>query len=305
MKTIKIIDILCYISIGEKDKIPKKIKWRDSIWEYDDRNQDYTNGHLMLFEQLKIIKTKEFLNDEVEVIDDEKWKTIEDFPNYEISTKGNVRTKKYCDSRKHLRKSKILNKKINNVGYEYVILSNKEIKHKTLTVHRLMAKTFLNDYYNTLEVNHINGIKTDNRLENLEMVTHSENMKKRYEIGIDGNNYKAVNQYDLDGNYIATYKSSCEAEKITNICRTSIGSCCRKEEGHLTAGGYIWKFKDEEDEFEDIESFGIHYSWDYIDYKNIEELKKYVNKDFQNIFDTLDKLIKNQKKIIERLKDGE
>lgn len=59
---------------------------------------------------------------------------------------------------------------------------------------------------------------------------------------------------------------------------------------------------DEEDEFEDIESFGVHYSWDYIDYKNIEELKKYVNKDFQNIFDTLDKLIKNQKKIIEKLK---
>ena len=62
---------------------------------------------------------------------------------------------------------------------------------------------------------------------------------------------------------------------------------------------------DEEDEFEDIESFGVHYSWDYIDYKNIEELKKYVNKDFQNIFDTLDKLNKNQKKIIMRLKENE
>lgn len=67
----------------------------------------------------------------------------------------------------------------------------------------------------------------------------------------------------------------------------------------------IVEILDEEDEFEDIESFGVHYSWDYIDYKNIEELKKYINKDFQNIFDTLDKLIKNQKKIIERLKDGE
>ena len=58
---------------------------------------------------------------------------------------------------------------------------------------------------------------------------------------------------------------------------------------------------DVEDEFEDIESFGIHYSWDYINYKNIEVLKEYVNKDFQNIFDTLDKLIKNQKKIISKL----
>ena len=57
--------------------------------------------------------------------------------------------------------------------------------------------------------------------------------------------------------------------------------------------------EDKEIEFEDIESFGIHYSWDYIDYKNIEELKKYTNKDFQEIFDTLDKLIRNQKKLID------
>lgn len=57
----------------------------------------------------------------------------------------------------------------------------------------------------------------------------------------------------------------------------------------------------DEEEFEDIESFGVHYSWDYIDYKNIEELKKYMTQDFQKIFDTLDKLIKNQKKIIEKL----
>lgn len=71
MKTIKIIDLLCYISISDYDKIPKKVKWRDDVWEYDDRMQDYTNGHLMLFEQLKIIKTKEFLNDEVEILDEE------------------------------------------------------------------------------------------------------------------------------------------------------------------------------------------------------------------------------------------
>lgn len=184
---------------------------------------------------------------------DEEWKTIEDFPNYEISTKGNVRTKEYCDSRNHTRQSKLLNKQINNVGYEYVILSNEIVKHKTLTVHRLMAKTFLNDYFDTLDVNHINGIKTDNRIENLEMTTHSENVKKRYELGNDGNNYKAVKQYDLDGNYIATYKSSYEAEKITGIGRTCIGGCCRKE--HHTAGGYVWKFVEEDKKIEKIEMY--------------------------------------------------
>lgn len=58
---------------------------------------------------------------------------------------------------------------------------------------------------------------------------------------------------------------------------------------------------DEEDELIDIEEFSISYSLDYIDYKNIDVLKNHLNKDFQTIFDTLDKLIKNQKKIIERL----
>ena len=60
---------------------------------------------------------------------------------------------------------------------------------------------------------------------------------------------------------------------------------------------------DEEDEFIDIEEFCTSYSLDYIDYRNIEVLKEYLNKDLQNIFDILDKLIKNQKKIINKLKE--
>ncbi len=88
LKTIKIIDILCYISIEEKDKIPKRVKWRDSIWEYDDRIQDYANGHLMLFEQLKIIRTKEFLNDEVEILDEED--EFEDIEELNFSGDGHA-----------------------------------------------------------------------------------------------------------------------------------------------------------------------------------------------------------------------
>lgn len=241
---IKIIDLLNKIAKGEKT--PEKIKYQNKIFTHNGfgNNNYWCEGKNEVFEECFIL---EDLNNEVEIIDSEEWKVIDEFPNYEISTKGNIRTKEYVDARDHIRQSKLLNKQVNNIGYEYVILSNEIVKHKTLTVHRLMAKTFLDDYSDTLNVNHINGIKTDNRIENLEMVTHSENIKKRYEIGIDGNNYKAVEQYDLDGNYIATYKSSYEAEKITNICRTSIGSCCRKEEGHYTAGGYIWKFEEEKE----------------------------------------------------------
>ena len=244
---MKIIDLLNKIAKGEE--VPRKFTYGGYLWEYDIKNKMwfyyFGEGKNHRFDKLFYLNM--ILNNEVGIVDNEEWKTIEDFPNYEISTKGNVRTKEYSDGRNHTRQSKLLNKQVNNIGYEYVILSNEIVKHKTLTVHRLMAKTFLNDYFDTLDVNHINGIKTDNRIENLEMATHNENIKKRYEIGIDGNNYKAVEQYDLDGNYIATYKSSYEAEKITDICRTSIGSCCRKEEGHYTAGGYIWKFKEEKE----------------------------------------------------------
>ena len=57
--------------------------------------------------------------------------------------------------------------------------------------------------------------------------------------------------------------------------------------------------EDKKIEFEDIEGFNVSYKLDFVDYKNIEVLKNYLNKDFQTIYDTLDLLIKNQKKLIE------
>lgn len=243
---MKIIDLLNKIANGEE--VPNEIKYNNYLYYWHSHMPGYFRSIVdssWVSLERDIINIFNILNDEVEVIDNEEWKTIVDFPNYEISTKGNIRTKQYCDKKGHIRQSKLLNKQINNCGYEYVILSNEFVKHKTLTVHRLAAKTFLDDYYDTLDVNHINGIKTDNRICNLEMVTHNENIKKRYEIGNDGNNYKEVEQFDLDGNYIATYKSSYEAERMTGIGRTCIGGCCRNE--HHTAGGYIWQFKTKED----------------------------------------------------------
>ena len=126
------------------------------------------------------------------------------------------------------------------------------------------------------------------------MVTHRENIKKRYEIGNDGNNYKAVNQYDLDGNYIATYKSSYEAEKITGVGRASIGGCCRKE--HNTAGGYIWKFAEKKpkhiEEIEEIELLGQGDNWletktmkEHIDMELNPYIIKTISKNFEKLYD--------------------
>jgi hypothetical protein len=101
----------------------------------------------------------------------EVWKKIEGFENYEVSNYGNVKSLKYNKIR--------LLKQENVKGYLRVSLS-KENKVKRFQVHRLVALSFIKNIENKPCVNHINGIKTDNTVENLEWVTYSENEKHSF-----------------------------------------------------------------------------------------------------------------------------
>ena len=269
---MKIIDLLN--KIANKEQVPEKIKYNNIELEYSEENEDYFQYYGQGLFEYKFSNCLNFLNDGVEIIDDEEWRTIFDFPNYEVSNKGNIRSKEYNDSLGHLRSSKKLKKQVNNCGYEYVILSSKEEKHKTLTVHRIVAKTFIPNPEEKEDVNHIDGNKLNNNVNNLEWTTTQENIIKRYEIGIDGNNYKRVSQFDKDGNLVGSFSSSYEAERITGIKRTSIGACCRGE--RLTAGGYVWKFEIEDPK--KIEKWGegaLEEMEKCTDY-TLEDLQKYI-----------------------------
>lgn len=81
---------------------------------------------------------------------------------YSISNLGNVRNDKT---------GKVLKPSINNCGYKIIVLLG-----KCYAVHRLVAQAFIPNPNNLSDVNHINEIKTDNRVENLEWMSHKDNM---------------------------------------------------------------------------------------------------------------------------------
>lgn len=77
----------------------------------------------------------------------------------------------------------ILKGGINVRGYKYVILSNGKSQVNRV-VHRLVATAFIDNPHNKEDVNHLNGVKTDNRLVNLEWATRSENVQHAYDTGL-------------------------------------------------------------------------------------------------------------------------
>ena len=127
---------------------------------------------------------------------------------------------------------------------QVILAKNKNQKSKS--VHRLVAEMFIPNINNYPEINHKDGNKQNNRVENLEWCTRLENIRHIYTNGLKKvgkfcYNAKAVMQYDMNGNLIAEYDTQIEASKKTNIKQAEISKCCRGLRNK--AGGFIWKLK--------------------------------------------------------------
>ena len=103
----------------------------------------------------------------------EKWKIIEEFPKYLISNEGRIKILSTLEDKKVF---------VKDDGYIATTLGNGKQSYKY--VHRLVAEAFVKNKHNKPQVNHINGIKGDNRAENLEWVTPSENIRHAIDTGL-------------------------------------------------------------------------------------------------------------------------
>lgn len=157
---------------------------------------------------------------------------LKNYPDYYINKIGEV----YSDKRKKLLKPQ------DSKGYMRVNIRNDEFVG-TKNIHNLMAETFLEKTgYKELVVNHINNIRDDNRLENLEYVTISQNGFKSY-YSDGGNNSKKLKkcaQYDLNNNLIKEFPSMRMASRETGITFYFISACCK--ENNKKHSDFIWKY---------------------------------------------------------------
>lgn len=146
------------------------------------------------------------------------WKIIEGYSNYEVNELGQVR---------NIKTHKILKSYDNKRGYLRVSLSGDDGKQHNVSVHRIVANAFIenDDSEIKTQVNHINEDKYDNRVENLEWVTPSQNI--RHGTGIKrrakSQAYNVVMTYE---GLTILFDSAKDVERRTGIPAKSVQKCC-------------------------------------------------------------------------------
>lgn len=168
--------------------------------------------------------------------DREIWEDIEGYQQkYQVSNLGNI---------KNIKTNKILKPQKGYKGYMKVVLCTEQ-GYKQVRVHRLVALYHIPNPNNYPSINHIDGNKTNNRVENLEWCTVSHNNREAYRLGLKQSRIKPkkVIKLDKNNNILKIYKS-LNSVKEDGYNVGNVGEVCA---GHRKkAGGYIWRYLDEQ-----------------------------------------------------------
>lgn len=182
----------------------------------------------------------------------EQWKPVVGYDGiYEVSNIWNIKSS--------YRTKKILKNQKNKYWYMSIQLSLEWIQEQ-FTIHRIVAMAFIPNPENKRTINHINGIKTDNRVENLEWATDSENIQHAFKSWLMSNsnfkinnpkpqlwkfwkdhfNSREINQYEKDWKFIKKWYSIMDIQRELWIWNQSVWKCCQWK--IKQSGWFIWKY---------------------------------------------------------------
>lgn len=169
---------------------------------------------------------------------DNMFKPINDFPWYLVSREGYAIN---TDS------GHVMIGAVKKTGYKEIVLTDEDGKPHYRLLHRLVAEAFCEQREGANEVNHINGDKLDNRAENLEWVTHGENLEHAFDTGLMPNNAvpRKVVATNIETGEHLTFPSIYKAARFLNISQGNICMCCKKKRPY--AGGFYWDYAEGED----------------------------------------------------------
>lgn len=198
----------------------------------------------------------------------EIWKDIKGYEGkYMISSMGRVKALNYHRSGKE----KIMSPELMKKGYLRARLMKDGISERIM-IHRLVATHFIDNPDDKPQVDHIDGDKANNRVENLRWCTNQENCNNPVTItkysnrkGYRVHHSKPVLQFSDNGMFIDIFDCSHTANKLTNIHHGVIRGCCNHAYGRKTAGGFRWEY------LENVPLLG-----DLKTYRRIDNIKKAV-----------------------------
>lgn len=198
----------------------------------------------------------------MEDMPNEQWIPVINYEGYLVSNYGRVKSV-HKRATRYRKNELILRQYFDAMGYLYIVMNRKKQK-----VHRTVGLTFLSNTHTKekKQINHKKGIKWYNVLFNLEWMTPGDNQRHALANGLKvakKGEYnacaKAVNQYNLNGEFIREWGSMKQIEIALDINDAPIGKCCRGDKNYTQAYGFIWRYRKDINNNENLnpDSFNI------------------------------------------------